>query len=107
MVDITAMTTKSNKPLGLRARINRMNRGLSLLTVNRYFEHLPMCDIGKLAEGLGFNTDDMDGIYCGHEGRATIDLGELVRETVRRERGVELAYEVEFVGHWPATEEGT
>lgn len=27
-------------------------------------------------------------------------LGELVRETVRRERGIELAYEVEFVGDW-------
>ena len=27
-------------------------------------------------------------------------LAELVRETVRRERGLELAYEVEFVGDW-------
>ncbi len=34
-------------------------------------------------------------------------LGELVRETVRRERGIELAYEVEFVGDWPTQEEGT
>lgn len=39
-------------------------------------------------------------------------LAELVRETVRRERGVELRYEVEFVGDWEdgdseATEEGT
>lgn len=34
-------------------------------------------------------------------------LGELVRAAVRRERGVELAYEVEFVGDWPATEEDT
>jgi UDP-N-acetylmuramate dehydrogenase len=34
-------------------------------------------------------------------------LAELVRETVRRERGLELAYEVEFVGDWDATEEGT
>jgi UDP-N-acetylmuramate dehydrogenase len=34
-------------------------------------------------------------------------LGDLVRETVRRERGIELAYEVEFVGRWPAAEEGT
>ena len=33
-------------------------------------------------------------------------LGELVRETVRRERGIELAYEVEFVGDWPTQEEG-
>ena len=34
-------------------------------------------------------------------------LAELVRETVRRERGLELAYEVEFVGDWEEPEEGT
>jgi UDP-N-acetylmuramate dehydrogenase len=34
-----------------------------------------------------------------------LGLGELLRETVRRERGIELAYEVEFVGDWPTPEE--
>jgi UDP-N-acetylmuramate dehydrogenase len=34
-------------------------------------------------------------------------LAELVRATVRHERGIDLRYEVEFVGHWDATEEGT
>ena len=34
-------------------------------------------------------------------------LAELVRETVRRERGFELAYEVEFVGDQSEPEEGT
>lgn len=34
-------------------------------------------------------------------------LAEMVRETVRRERGIELRYEVEFVGDWADTEEGT
>jgi UDP-N-acetylmuramate dehydrogenase len=33
-------------------------------------------------------------------------LAQLVRDTVRRERGVELAYEVEFVGDWGEAEEG-
>lgn len=33
-------------------------------------------------------------------------LAEQVRQTVRRERGIELAFEVEFVGDWPETEEG-
>jgi UDP-N-acetylmuramate dehydrogenase len=33
-------------------------------------------------------------------------LGDLVRETVRRERGIDLAYEVEFVGDWPTPAEG-
>jgi UDP-N-acetylmuramate dehydrogenase len=34
-------------------------------------------------------------------------LAELVRQSVRRERGIELRYEVEFVGDWDETEEGT
>jgi len=35
-------------------------------------------------------------------------LGDLVRQTVRRERGIDLDYEVEFVGDWAETqEEGT
>ena len=34
-------------------------------------------------------------------------LAELVRETVRRERGIELDFEVEFVGDWNGREEGT
>ena len=34
-------------------------------------------------------------------------LAELVRGIVRRERGIELAYEVEFVGDWDEAEEGT
>ena len=34
-------------------------------------------------------------------------LAELVRQTVLRERGIELQYEVEFVGDWERAEEGT
>jgi UDP-N-acetylmuramate dehydrogenase len=34
------------------------------------------------------------------------DLAELVRQTVLRERGIELRYEVEFVGDWERAEEG-
>ncbi len=34
-------------------------------------------------------------------------LAQFVRETVRRERGIELHYEVEFVGDWDDAEEGT
>jgi UDP-N-acetylmuramate dehydrogenase len=33
------------------------------------------------------------------------DLAERIRDTVRRERGIDLRYEVEFIGDWP-TEEG-
>lgn len=68
----------SNKTPSLRTRLNRFNKEVADLTRNTYFDHLPLCDIGLIAERHGFATDDMDGIYCGHEGRATVELGENV-----------------------------
>lgn len=68
----------SNKPASLRTRINRLNKGLRDLTTNKYFERLPLCDIGNICTMHGFATDDFDGIYCGRQGRATISLGEKV-----------------------------
>jgi UDP-N-acetylmuramate dehydrogenase len=73
---------------------------------------------GRLIDELGLKERRVGGAqvsplhanFIVNTGGATAadvrGLGQLVRETVRRERGVELAYEVEFVGDWPATEEG-
>ena len=74
---------------------------------------------GRLIDELGLKGQRVGGAqispkhanFIVNTGEATADdiraLGDLVRETVRRERGIDLAYEVEFVGDWPAAEEGT
>lgn len=74
---------------------------------------------GRIIDELGLKGLRMGGAqvspvhanFIVNSGGATAaevrGLAELVRETVRRERGTELAYEVEFVGDWPAAEEGT
>ena len=74
---------------------------------------------GRLIDELGLKEHRVGGAqvspkhanFIVNTGDATAadvrGLGDLIRETVRRERGVELAYEVEFVGDWPAPEEGT
>jgi UDP-N-acetylmuramate dehydrogenase len=74
---------------------------------------------GRLIDELGLKEQRLGGAqvspkhanFIVNTGGATAadvrGLAELVREAVRRERGIELAYEVEFVGDWPASEEGT
>jgi UDP-N-acetylmuramate dehydrogenase len=74
---------------------------------------------GRIIEELGLKEHRVGGAqvspvhanFIVNTGGATAadvyGLGELVRETVRRERGIELAYEVEFVGDWPAREDRT
>ena len=74
---------------------------------------------GRIIDELGLKEQRVGGAqvsakhanFIVNTGGATATdvrgLSELVRETVRRERGIELAYEVEFVGDWPAGEEGT
>ncbi len=74
---------------------------------------------GRIIDELGLKEQRVGGAqvspkhanFIVNTGDATAadvrGLADLVRETVRRERGIELAYEVEFVGDWPAPEEGT
>ena len=74
---------------------------------------------GRIIDELGLKEQRVGGAQVspmhanfivntgGASARDVRDLGDLVRETVRRERGIELEYEVEFVGDWPEAEEGT
>jgi UDP-N-acetylmuramate dehydrogenase len=72
---------------------------------------------GRLIDELGLKGAQVGGAmvspkhanFIVNVGVATAadvrDLAEQVRDTVRRERGIDLRYEVEFIGDWP-TEEG-
>lgn len=62
----------------LRTRINRLNRDLAALTRNRYFACLPIYEMRLAVEKHGFNSSDLDGIYCGSTGRSVASLGENV-----------------------------
>jgi UDP-N-acetylmuramate dehydrogenase len=74
---------------------------------------------GRLIDELGLKGQTVGGAmvspkhanFIVNTGDATAsdvrELAELVRESVRRERGIELEYEVEFVGRWDQAEEGT
>jgi UDP-N-acetylmuramate dehydrogenase len=73
---------------------------------------------GRIIDELGLKEHRLGGamvspkhanfiVNTGEASAADVrGLAELVRETVRRERGIELVYEVEFVGD-PDAEEGT
>jgi len=72
---------------------------------------------GRIIDELGLKGTQVGGAmvspkhanFIVNVGAATAadvrDLAEQVRDTVRRERGIDLRYEVEFIGDWP-TEEG-
>jgi UDP-N-acetylmuramate dehydrogenase len=83
------------------------------------FRNPPGDSAGRLIDELGLKGRRVGGAevsprhanFIVNTGDATAAdvraLAELVRETVRRERGLELRYEVEFVGDWPEIEEDT
>jgi UDP-N-acetylmuramate dehydrogenase len=83
------------------------------------FRNPPGDSAGRLIDQLGLKgrrvggavVSPMHANFIVNTGDATAadvwELAELVRQTVRRERGIELAYEVEFVGDWAEREEGT
>jgi UDP-N-acetylmuramate dehydrogenase len=83
------------------------------------FRNPPGDSAGRIIDQLGLKGHRVGGAavspkhanFIVNTGDATADdvhtLAELIRETVQREHGLELAYEVEFVGDWGQTEEGT
>jgi hypothetical protein len=58
-------------------RRNRVNQRIHALTCNNYFEALPLAQLKELLAGHGFQTEPLDGIYCGSEGKlAPVHVGE-------------------------------
>ena len=56
--------------------LNRLNESLSALITNRYFEHVPLADMLRMAEEEGFSLDEENTPFAllGHEGKADIEL---------------------------------
>jgi hypothetical protein len=72
------VTSLTIKPVSLRTRINRLNRALSLLTTNNYFDSIPIVPIAYCVLNQDFSDEDLEGIYCGDNSRCVADLGENV-----------------------------
>jgi hypothetical protein len=59
------------------SRRNRVNQRIHALTCNNYFEALPLTQLKDLLAGQGFQTEPLDGIYCGTEGKLDpVQVGE-------------------------------
>ena len=56
---------------------DHVNIALSALTMNKYFESLPLSDIAEILSTNDFIAD-LDGIYCGHEGQMRIAVTHLL-----------------------------
>ena len=50
-------------------RRNRVNQRIHALTCNSYFEALPLASLKTILAEHGFQTEPLDGIYCGSEGK--------------------------------------
>jgi hypothetical protein len=62
-----------------RKEINRCTRRLNVELAKlcrSYYDHLPIVRISNLVEEWGFSADELEGIYCGHEGRVHQCIGD-------------------------------
>lgn len=59
-----------------KARLRRLNTNLTQLTRNAYFDSPCPNILARCIEEVGFNTDALDGIYTGADGRIHEDIGE-------------------------------
>jgi hypothetical protein len=51
-----------------RAQLNRVNREISALTSNTYFDSIPLKELSAILEKHGLESSGLEGIYTGHEG---------------------------------------
>ncbi len=105
--------------LGSIRRWRREHQPIGQKSAGSVFRNPDGDSAGRIIDELGLKEQRVGGAqvspkhanFIVNTGSATAadvrELGELVRETVRRERGIDLAYEVEFVGDWPTLAEGT
>ncbi len=54
------------------------NRRIHALTLGQYFDSIPVAALKGILADHGFQADQLDGVYCGREGR--VDLPTQVGE---------------------------
>lgn len=57
-------------------RRRRANSALATLTSGRYFDCLPLHEVGTILTENGFSDDAVHGIFCGREGRFNEQVGD-------------------------------
>lgn len=58
------------------ARRRKANAALAKLTSNRYFDSLPLHEVGAILTENGFNDEAVHGVFCGREGRFNEQVGD-------------------------------
>jgi hypothetical protein len=53
----------------------KLGKAIAKLTRKTYFDRLPIMELTRLVEDHGFVSDELDGFYCGHDGRVSADIG--------------------------------
>lgn len=65
------MTTKSD----IKSALRRLNVWLAKFVRNVYFDGIPVSQMAQALEDHGFEASELEGIYCGREGRHTAAIG--------------------------------
>jgi hypothetical protein len=59
-----------------QALANKVNKVITSLTHNTYFDSIPAAPIAAILESFGLLTSELNGIYCGHEGRTLAQVAD-------------------------------
>ena len=72
-------------PTEIKKAKRKLNVALAKLSTHSpstYYPTLPVAALAELANSLGFDGAAFDGVYTGHDGRASIVLGPTVTVTL-------------------------
>jgi len=54
----------------------KANEEIGNFTFNRYFPSVPVSDISRILERYGFDSEPLEGIYTGRQGKSHDKVGE-------------------------------
>lgn len=55
---------------------NQVNKAISALTYNTYFDSIPVNALAAVLQSFGLETRELAGILTGHEGRSTAQVAD-------------------------------